>query len=665
MSETKIGTAYLEVEPKLSKDFDSDLEAQGSKAGAGYGAGFTGKMKGLIGAGVVAVGNILANMAMNALNAIGDFISDSIQTGANFDKAMSQVAATMGVTVGEIQDLQEFAQQMGASTAFSATQAAEALNYMALAGYDSQKAMAALPNVLNLAAAGNIDLARASDMVTDAQSALGLSFDELETFVDQLAKTSSKTNTSVEQLGDAILTVGGTAKILSGGTTELNAVLGILANNGIKGAEGGTALRNILLSLSSPTEKAAEELDRLGVSVFDAEGNMRPLIDIMGDFNKALGSMTTEERTQAIATIFNARDLKSVNALLDTQVSDWNAIADAIDNAQGAAQAMADTQLDNLAGDVTLFQSALEGLQINIFHGIEPALRFFVQAITEMIGFLSGAMDGLHEFFFGVETTVDEFDDTIMGHVGVLDSFSGVTEAIGAVVSQVWPTIQHVISTAVSVIGELIGWAFPIIGDIASSVFLAIQGIVDTVWPYISVVVTAAVDAIKFAIDSLSPIVDFVKGIFDGIKEAMENPIESAMNFINGVINNIIGFFTGLGERITNAIGSIHFPTPHISWETLEIFGMSTPIKLPHVNWYASGGYVDGATLIGAGEKGGEMIWPSYEPWLSNYADALAEAMEERGGGDTFIFDITADSETTLQRLVSEAQRARIAYGRA
>lgn len=665
MSETKIGTAYLEVEPKLSKDFDSDLEAQGSKAGAGYGTGFAGKMKGLIGAGAVAVGNILANMAMNALHAIGDFISDSIQTGANFDKAMSQVAATMGVTVGEIQDLQEFAQQMGASTAFSATQAAEALNYMALAGYDSQKAMAALPNVLNLAAAGNIDLARASDMVTDAQSALGLSFDELEGFVDKLARTSSKTNTSVEQLGDAILTVGGTAKILSGGTTELNTVLGILANNGIKGSEGGTALRNILLSLSSPTDKAAEELERLGVAVFDADGNMRPLIDVMGDFNKALGNMTTEERTQAISTIFNARDLKSVNALLDTQVDDWNAIADSIDNAQGAAQAMADTQLDNLAGDVTLFQSALEGLQINIFHGIEPALRFFVQAITEMIGFLSGAMDGLHEFFFGVETTVDEFDDTIMGHVGVLDSFSGVTEAIGAVVSQVWPTIQHVIGNAVSVIGELIGWALPIIGDIASSVFLAIQGIVETVWPYVSVVVSAAVDSIKFAIDSLSPIVDFVRGIFDGIKKAMENPIESAMNFINDTIKNIIGFFTGLGERITNAIGSIHFPTPHISWETLEIFGMSTPVKLPHVSWYESGGYVDGATLIGAGEKGGEMIWPSYEPWLSQYADALADSMEERGGGDTFIFNITADSETTLQRLVSEAQRARIAYGRA
>jgi TP901 family phage tail tape measure protein len=655
---TKIGTAYVEVEPKVSTD---DLEGQGAKAGTGFGSGFSAKMQGLIGAGIVAVGNLLANMAMGALNSIAQFIGDSVAVGKGFDKAMSQVAATMGVTVDEIGDLEQFAQQMGATTAYSATQAAEALNYMALAGYDSEQAMAALPNVLNLAAAGSIDLARASDMVTDAQSALGLSFDDLDGFVDKLAKTSSKTNTSVEQLGDAILTVGGTAKILSGGTTELNTVLGLLANNGIKGAEGGTALRNILLSLSSPTNEAAEELDRLGVSVFDAEGNMRPLIDIMGDFNAALGDMTTEERTQAIATIFNARDLKSVNALLDTNVDDWNAIADAIDNAQGAASAMAETQLDNLAGDTTLFESALEGLQIQIFHGIEPALRFFTQAATEAVGFLSGALISLNEFFFGVETTVDEFDDTICGHAGVLDNFSGVIESVGAVVAQVWPTIQEIVSTAVSVIGEVISYVFPIIGNVVSTVFLAIKGIAETVWPGIQVIVDVACQAISFAVESLQPLIGFVTGIFDGIKAAMENPIQAARDFIKGAIDRIKGFFN-FHWKLPD------LKLPHIvvgEYIDVPVLGRIPNPATLHVEWYGGGGYVDGATLIGAGERGGEMIWPSYEPWLSNYADALVESMEERGGGDTFIFNITADSETTLQRLVSEAQRARIAYGRA
>ena len=146
----------------------------------------------------------------------------------------------MGVTVDEIGELRDFAQEMGSTTAFSATEAADALNYMALAGYDAETSMTMLPNVLNLAAAGGMELATASDMVTDSQTALGLSLEETSTLVDQMALASSKTNTSVSQLGEAILSIGGTAKNLSGGTTELNQVLGLLADNGIKGAEAGT-----------------------------------------------------------------------------------------------------------------------------------------------------------------------------------------------------------------------------------------------------------------------------------------------------------------------------------------------------------------------------------------------------------------------------------------
>ena len=231
---------------------------------------FQGASKTIKGAAKVVGGAIAASSA-----AMVAFATESVKTGAEFDKAMSQVAATMGKTVDEIDDLREFAQKMGAETVFSATQAADALNYMALAGYDAQQAMEALPNVLNLAAAGNMDLARASDMVTDAQSALGLSMEESAEMVDKMAMASSKSNTSVEQLGDAILTVGGTAKNLSGGTTELATALGILADNGIKGAEGGTALRNMINSLTAPTNDASKMMQSLGVQVFDADGNMR------------------------------------------------------------------------------------------------------------------------------------------------------------------------------------------------------------------------------------------------------------------------------------------------------------------------------------------------------------------------------------------------------
>lgn len=319
--------------------------------------------------------------------------ANAVQTGMEFDKSMAQVAATMGKSVDEVEELRDFAQEMGETTAFSASQSADALNYMALAGYDAETSMRVLPTVLNLAAAGSMDLAEASDMVTDAQSALGLSVDQAEVMVDQMAKASSKTNTSVSQLGNAFLTVGGTAKNLKGGTQELAQMLGILADNGVKGSEGGTALRNVILSLSAPTDKAAGAIKDLGLEVFDAAGNMRSMPEIFGDLNDAMADMTQQDRTNVLNDIFNKVDLKSVNALLGTSAERFDEVADAIDNSQGAAQQMADTQLDNLAGDVTLLESATEGFMIAVSDALTPALRGLTQFGTNtLIPFLTDAV---------------------------------------------------------------------------------------------------------------------------------------------------------------------------------------------------------------------------------------------------------------------------------
>lgn len=208
----------------------------------GAAEGFAGKVGGAV--NTVATATKTAMVAGGV--AVGAFGLDATKTAMNFDTSMSQVVATMGYGVDELhtagseasntyKQLSDFAQQMGASTKFSASESADALNFMALAGYDAQTSMEMLPNVLNLAAAGSMELADASDMVTDAQSALGLSLDETSQLVDKMAAASSKSNTSVSQLGSAILTVGGTAKTLAGGTTELSTALGLLADNGIKG----------------------------------------------------------------------------------------------------------------------------------------------------------------------------------------------------------------------------------------------------------------------------------------------------------------------------------------------------------------------------------------------------------------------------------------------
>jgi len=382
---TTIGSAYVQILPSaegIQGRLTNLLNQEAGTAGLSAGSALSG-----------ALGKALTGLSIaGAAKAVWDFGSAAVDAGKEFDSAMSQVAATMGVTTGEIGALRDFAQEMGANTAFSATQAAEALNYMALAGYDAETSMSMLPTVLDLAAAGGMDLARASDMITDSQSALGLSLEETSELVDMMAAASSRSNTSVEQLGDAILTIGGTANTMSGGTLELATALGILADNGIKGAEGGTHLRNIILSLSAPTDTAAVALENLGVQTKDADGDLRSLDDIMADLGASLDGLGAAEKAEIISTIFNKTDISSVNALLNTSRDRWVELGGAIEDSAGAAEKMANTQLDNLAGDVTLFESALEGAKIALSDELTPALRDAVEWGTEGMGRITEAI---------------------------------------------------------------------------------------------------------------------------------------------------------------------------------------------------------------------------------------------------------------------------------
>lgn len=455
---------------KLS--LDSSEYEQGINKSKGFATGLGSTVKSAMKVGAAAIGA--------ATVAAGAFIKSSIDAGSQFDSSMSQVAATMGTTVDKIQNLREFAQEMGATTAFSASQAADALNYMALAGYDAETSMAMLPNVLNLAAAGGIELATASDMVTDAQSALGLSIEQTSLMVDQMAKASSKSNTSVAQLGEAFLTIGATARNVAGGTSELSTVLGVLADNGIKGAEGGTHLRNAILSLQTPTKDGVAALQQLGMTyddMYDSAGNMRALPEIFQDISRAMEGMNQQSKDAIISGIFNKTDLAAINALVGTSADRWRELQSSIDSAwytseslneqlskwglnlntiqgnlaelgvsqeafnaalgfsggsadaladilldmadngttfdevvqalggsmdhldaafnatTGAAEQMAQTQLDNLNGDITIMQSALEGVQIALSDKVNPYLRQFVQEGTKGLESLKEAFE--------------------------------------------------------------------------------------------------------------------------------------------------------------------------------------------------------------------------------------------------------------------------------
>ena len=308
-----------------------------------------------------------------------------VDIGSDFETSMAQVAATTGMTatdvsskISDYQDLVAAAKEAGLTTIYSASQAGEALNYLALAGYNVEQSIATMPDILTIAAAGAMDLSRASDMVTDAMNALDLTIDDTTEFIDKMAKTAQSSNTNVEQLGNAILTVGGTATVLSGGVTELDTALGLLANAGIKARVGGTALRQILLNLTDPSTTAAEKIEELGLEVFDLEGNIRPLKDIFSDLNDIMADFTDQERMEALGAMFDKRQIRSATALMQAVGEKWDTLEAKINNAEGAAERMAETMKSNLNGALNIAKSNLENIAITIYDGI-------VKNITDLV----------------------------------------------------------------------------------------------------------------------------------------------------------------------------------------------------------------------------------------------------------------------------------------
>ena len=497
---------------------------------------------------------------------VAAFTKSAISAGQSFDKAMSQVAATMGVTTDEIQDLNQFAQEMGRTTSFSATQAAEALNYMALAGYDSVTSMQMLPNVLNLAAAGGIDLAYASDMVTDASSALGLSIEETSTMVDQMAKASSKSNTSVSQLGEAILTIGATARSIRGGTTELSTILGVLADNGIKGAEGGTHLRNILLSLQNPTDDARAIMDDLGLAVYGADGKMRAMDDIVGDLQKSMEGMDDASKDAIVSGIFNKADLASVNALLNTSQERFDELTVAIEDSAGAAQAMADTQLDNLAGDITLFKSALEGAQIAVSNKLTPSLRKFVQfgskGISDMTAaFEEGGLQGALEVFNGL------LDEAISAFA---DKFPDILDTVGTVMGGM---VKSISKSAPKIIKALAD----IVTDMAGQLIDGIPEFVD--------------NAVELFLSLVEGMEKALPQLVQKLGEAIPKIASSLAEHTGDILKAGIDLFIVLGDSIIQAIPSIVSQIPKLIGEIgmglLEgVEHLITQIEKPFIEKY-------------------------------------------------------------------------------
>lgn len=514
----------------------TEAEQAGKTAGTHFSSG-AGTMEEVWRGAARRIGEAFVDMAAKAARSAVQLITGSIQTGMEFDAAMSQVAATLGYTRDQLSDtstqeaqdfqmLTAFAQEMGKTTAFTATQAAEALNYMALAGYTAEESMTMLPTVLHLAAAGAMDLGSASDAVTDIQTALGLTFEQTIDLVDQMARTSQKTNTSVAQLAEAMLTVGGNATVLRGGTVELTEILGLMASAGIKGSEAGTHLRNVLLGLSG---KAKTALADIGVAVFDTEGKMKTFSELMPEIAKAMEGMTDEEMLEWFDLAFNIRDITTIKALLGATEEKWEDLAETIEDSKGAAEAMAETQLDNLQGDVTKLKSAWEGFQIELSRKFTPVLREIMPQLIALVGRLTDSLinadwSKLGDAIVSIAEKVIDFLDYLINHG---DEVIRIVETIGAV---------------------LLGGKVAGITRGVTGVGTGAAKAVGTATPAITGAVSSAMPTLLAA----SPLGAIFGGLFLGGKMAldMNRETEAAGTIENGTVEEYRQLITDLEARV-------------------------------------------------------------------------------------------------------------------
>lgn len=510
----------------------------------------------------VAAGNLISGLTQAATGKLTELAKTSVGVGMSFQSSMSQVAATMGVGVDQIQSLTDKAKEMGSTTAFTATQAADALNYLALAGYDANKAAEVLPSVLNLAAAGGMDLAYASDLVTDAMASLNLEANKqnVDEFGNKLAKAASKANANVSQLGEAILTVGGTAANLKGGTTELTTALGLLANVGIKGAEGGTHLRNIILSLQSPTKDAREVMEQLGLEVYDTQGNMRQLDDILTDLNTVMAGMTQGQKDSVINALFNKTDLAAVNGLLAAQGEQWESLAQQIDAAgeaagdSGAMAQMAETQLDNLQGSVTIMQSALEGLQLGIYDYLEPSLNDAAKWGSECFSTLTKALsEG------GPEAMLQAAGQIIS------DLAASVTAQLPGLVTSGTEIIVQLAEDIVAATPQLLSSGAEIIGALVQALGVALPQLVSTGIQMISQLSAGLASGIpEFLAKALPLVADFASGLRENIGQIIDAGIELILSLMQGLMDGLPTLIEYLPGIVSDIAGIINDNTPKI-----------------------------------------------------------------------------------------------------
>ena len=504
----------------------------------------------------------------------------AIKTSSDFESAMSKVSAISGATGTDLNKLNKKAQEMGSKTKFSATEAANAFEYMAMAGWKTGDMLDGIEGIMNLAAASGEDLATTSDIVTDALTAFGLSAKDSGHFADVLAKTSSSANTNVSMLGESFKYVAPVAGALGYSAEDTAIALGLMANAGIKGSQAGTALRSSISRLVKPTDDAAAMMDKYGISLTNTDGTMKPLGEVMNTLREKLGGLSEAEQAQAAATLFGQEAMSGMLAIINASDSDYQSLTDSIYNADGAAQQMADTMLNNLSGQLTLLKSALEGLAIQFGEILMPYIKQFVGWLQNLVQKLQEMTPEQKEqivkwaaFAAAIGPVLVVVGKLITGIGGVISTFGKIPAVISSAkaaftaVSAAIGGISAPVVAVVAVIGALVAafvnlWKTnekfrnnlkKIWNQIKKTFDKFTKGIVDRLnqLGFNFKDITEVISAIwKGFCDLLAP-------YFEGVFQYIADTFEVIVNVILGVLDVFISIFKGDWTGAWNAIKGI------------------------------------------------------------------------------------------------------------
>ncbi|MFA5379486.1 MAG: phage tail tape measure protein [Dehalococcoidia bacterium] len=539
-----VGQAELEL-AKVDKAF-----ATGQKAIEAYGTKMTSMGK---------------NLSMSVTAPILAIGTASVYVAAEFDDSMRQVQATSGATGAEFDALREQARQLGADTAFSATEAAEGMNYLAAAGFDANQVMAAMPGMLSLASAGSVELGEAASIASSILNGFGLEAEEAGRVADVLAKSAAATNAGVTDMGEAMSYVAPVAKSTGLSLEEVAAAVGVLSNAGIQGSMAGTTLRGAISSLLTPTDDAQEALDRLGVVVKDSSGNMLPLNEIIGQFEKS-GLNAADAMT-----IFGDRAGPGMLALVQKGQSGLIDLTTTLENSEGAATAMAETMESGPGGAFRTLEGSMEDLAITFGDTLIPAIMPFIDLLKDLANWLS---------------SLDKNTLTIIVTVAAFAA------AVGPVLI--------VLGMLISSIGTIIT-IIPVLG--AALLFLSANPII---------LVIAAVALLVLGLYYLEQKFHWIEAITEAfgagwamLWEGMVSEVQGAANIIGGIVDWMVsGIKWGLNiiiDGINTMIGGVNYVS-----SAGGLFGEG--LNIPDIPRLAAGGTITSPGNVMVGESGPEIL---------------------------------------------------------